>query len=166
MPTAAFFKAAYDMETDSYAKRVQKKLADDLQRHWWRIRAEFDEAWSSASARRGGRSRSGTSRTPVFLKGDDREAWSETLAPFVWVNWSQLITTSKTLSLSGPMAPIEADSTGGRKRASWRSLYTLAGFESYFEQFTDTRGTIRRMLRAETEGDPYLQTLVAGLGAD
>lgn len=104
--------------------------------------------------------------TSAFLQGDDREAWAKALAPFVWVNWSQLIPTSKKLTLSGSMAAYEDPEAAKKKRWSWRSLYALAGFDTYFEQFTDMRGAIRRALKKETDGDPYLQTLVTGMSAD
>ena len=104
--------------------------------------------------------------THSFLRGPDRAAWGEALAPFVWVNWSQLVATDRKLSLSGAMPAVEAEPLPEKKPGRWRSLYTLAGFDTYFEQFTDTRGAVRRMLKAETAGDPYLQTLVAGLRAD
>lgn len=104
--------------------------------------------------------------TRSFLQGEDRAAWAEALAPFVWVNWSQLVSTARTISMSGAMPAAEAEPPQQQKRAPWHSLYTVAGFDSYFEQFTDTRGAIRRMFKAETDGDPYLQTLLAGLRAD
>jgi hypothetical protein len=43
VPASAFFKAAYEMETRTYVKRVQMKLARDLQNRWWRISWEFDD---------------------------------------------------------------------------------------------------------------------------
>ncbi|HYK03154.1 MAG TPA: cache domain-containing protein [Thermoanaerobaculia bacterium] len=107
-----------------------------------------------------------TVMTRAILQGADRVAWSEALAPFVWVNWSQLVTTARTLSLSGATGAFEDDVPPETKRGSWRGLSTFAGFSSYFERLTDTRRAIRRMLKAETDGDPYLRTLVAGLGAD
>ncbi len=41
VPTTAFFKSAFEMETESYVKWLQMKLADDLQSRWWRVSSEF-----------------------------------------------------------------------------------------------------------------------------
>jgi hypothetical protein len=106
--------------------------------------------------------------TASFLQNDDREAWAKILSTFVWVNGSRLLSSAKRLTFSGSKeTPKVADVTGaGRWRwRSLRGLYMLSGFDAYFEQFTDTRRTIERTLERETEADPYLETLMTGLGA-
>jgi len=96
--------------------------------------------------------------TKAFLEGDDQKEWSDVLFPFVWVNWSQVqvVTTGKQLTLSGAVAAVDDDIPADSPPPS--------AFETYFDRFTDTRGAIRRIVRAETEGDPYLHALVKGLG--
>ena len=96
--------------------------------------------------------------TKAFLEGDDQKEWSDVLFPFVWVNWSQVqvVTTGKQLTLSGAVAAVEVDIPADTPPPS--------AFETYFDRFTDTRGAILRVVRAETEGDPYLHELVKGLG--
>jgi hypothetical protein len=106
--------------------------------------------------------------TAAVLQGDDREGWAKMLSSFVWVNGSQLVTADKRLTFSGPRPVIEDESTTGLNRWRWRSLrglYVLSGFHAYLEQFTDTRRSIERTLVRETEADPYLEALMAGLGA-
>ena len=110
--------------------------------------------------------------THAFLQGPDCEAWAKTLSSFFWVNGSQLVTTpAARLSFSGSRPAYEEanDATGnGEHRWRWRSLhplYVLSGFDTYFEQFTETRRSIERTLAKETEADPYLATLMTGLGA-
>jgi hypothetical protein len=106
--------------------------------------------------------------TASFLQHDDSEPWAKTLSSFVWVNGSQLMTSDKRLTFSGTMPAITGQPTAATNRWRWRSLrglYVLSGFDVYFEQFSDTRGTIERALAEETEADPYLGTLMTGLGA-
>jgi hypothetical protein len=43
IPTAAFFKAAYERELDSHVKSMQMQLARDLQDRWWQIAADFND---------------------------------------------------------------------------------------------------------------------------
>jgi len=104
--------------------------------------------------------------TRSCLQGTDADGWRETLAPFVWVNWSQVITTANKVTLSGPMPAYVGDAELPRKKSRWRALYAFAGFDTYFEQFTDPRGAIDRTIKEETDGDPYLETMVTGWTAD
>ena len=105
--------------------------------------------------------------TASFLQNDDSEPWARTLSSFVWVNGSQLMTSDKRLTFSGTMLIPNFEPAQGANRWRWRSLrglYVLSGFDVYFEQFSDTRGTIERTLAGETQADPYLRTLTTGLG--
>jgi hypothetical protein len=105
--------------------------------------------------------------TASLLQNDDSEPWAKTLSSFVWVNGSQLMTSEKRLTFSGtiPVPDLElADSTNRWRWRSLRGLYVLSGFDVYFEQFSDTRRTIERALARETQADPYLETLMTGLG--
>jgi hypothetical protein len=104
--------------------------------------------------------------TRSFLQGTDAADWRGALAPFVWVNWSQVITTANRITLSGPMPAYVDDDEDPGKKSRWRTLYALAGFDTYFEQFTDPRGAINRTIKEETDGDPYLETMVTGWTAD
>jgi hypothetical protein len=105
--------------------------------------------------------------TASFLQNDDRDAWAKTLSTFVWVNGSQLLSTEKRLSVTGPV-PVFRDDAAPTDRwgLQWlRGLYMLSGFDAYFEQFTDTKRAIDRTLARETAADPYLATLMTGLGS-
>jgi hypothetical protein len=51
VPTISFFKAAYEMEIDTYVKWNQMKLGRDLQDRWWRITGEFSKERGSAKAK-------------------------------------------------------------------------------------------------------------------
>lgn len=104
--------------------------------------------------------------TAAFLQGADREAWARTLSSFVWVNASQLSSNSGSLTLSGahiPFHPEESQSSSRWHMRSLQGIYILSGFDAYFDQLTDTRRAIERTLERETEADPYLRTLLAGL---
>jgi hypothetical protein len=105
--------------------------------------------------------------TASFLQSDDSEGWAKTLSSFVWVNGSQLMTSEKRLTFSGTV-PIPYDElTTGTNRWRWKSLRglsMLSGFDVYFDQFSDTRKSLERTLARETEADPYLGTLMTGLG--
>lgn len=106
----------------------------------------------------------------AILQGPEREAWSHSLSTFVWVNGSQINTDAdvRGVTVSGSMRVYE-DSTpvpGGRKR--WmkgllRRVYVATGFGNYFEQMADSR-IVDRTIAAEIKGDPYLETIIAGLG--
>lgn len=105
--------------------------------------------------------------TASFLQNDDSEPWAKTLSSFVWVNGSQLMTADKRLTFSGSMPIPNFEPAPGTNRWRWRSLrslYVLSGFDLYFEQFSDTRGTMERALASETRADPYLSSLMTGLG--
>jgi hypothetical protein len=106
----------------------------------------------------------------AILQGPEGEAWSRILSTFVWVNGSQINTDAdvRGVTVSGSMRAYE-DSTpmpGGRKRWLKRLLhrvYLATGFGNYFEQMADSR-IVDRTIAAEIKGDPYLETIITGLG--
>ncbi|HEX8172547.1 MAG TPA: hypothetical protein VF824_18575, partial [Thermoanaerobaculia bacterium] len=107
--------------------------------------------------------------TRALLRGEHAREWSTLLSSFVWVNWSQVVTSPvRGVTLSGAMPVFDGDETISQKPAPvwWRRLSSLSGFDSYVEQLTDARRAIARTLRQETEHDAYLQSVVAGLGTD
>lgn len=104
----------------------------------------------------------------AILQGPEREAWSPILSTFVWVNGSQINADVRGVTLSGPLRVFEDSTTapGGRKRWLKRLLhrvYFATGFGSYFEQMADSR-IVDRTIAAEIKGDPYLETIITGLG--
>lgn len=106
----------------------------------------------------------------AILQGPEREAWSRILSTFVWVNGSQINTDAdvRGVTVSGSMRAFD-DSTpvpGGRAR--WlkpllHRVYLATGFGNYFEQMADSR-IVNRTIAAEIKGDPYLETIITGLG--
>jgi hypothetical protein len=106
----------------------------------------------------------------AILQGPEREAWSRILSTFVWVNGSQIntdadvrgVTVSSSLRAFEDSTPVPA----GRKR--WlkpllQRVYRATGFGNYFEQMADSR-IVDRTIAAEIQGDPYLETIITGLG--
>ena len=104
----------------------------------------------------------------AILQGPEREEWSRYLSTFVWVNGSQVNADVRGVTLSGSLRAFD-DSTpvpAGHKR--WlkrllRRVYRATGFGNYFEQMADTR-IVDRTIAAEIQGDPYLETIITGLG--
>jgi len=104
----------------------------------------------------------------AILQGPEREKWSPYLSTFVWVNGSQVNADVRRVTLSGSTRVLE-DSTpvpGGRKlwlNCQLYRIYRATGFGNYFEQMADSR-IVDRAITAEIKGDPYLETIIAGLG--